>query len=100
MVRVHAANRVGHGERIGRRFVGHARLGLATGSVLVVRVFLHVQSSQTFGLVDERPLFVFVQQFPFGTFREFKCSLLACPKKFEFEIVSRRFEFSRTYRVV
>ena len=67
MVRIHAGHRVGvHWERVGRRGLGHARLGLTARSVFVVRVLLHVQSSEPLGLVDKRPLVVLVEQFPFG----------------------------------
>lgn len=41
-------------------------LGFPSGSVLVVRMFLHVHRAQTFGFVNERSLFRFGQQFPFG----------------------------------
>ena len=60
VVRVHASHGIGHGERIGRRFVGHAGLGFATGTVFVVRVLFHVQSPKSFRLVDEWTLFIFI----------------------------------------
>lgn len=68
MMRVHASDRIGHGKWVGGCFVGHARLRFATGAVFVIGVLFHVQSPKTFGLVDEWALFVFVQQFPLGTF--------------------------------
>lgn len=34
--------------------------------VLVIRVLLHMQSTQPLGLIDEGPLFALAQSFPFG----------------------------------
>ena len=42
-------------------------LGLASGPVFVVWVFLHVHSAKTLGFINKWTLFRFVQQFPFGT---------------------------------
>ena len=41
-------------------------LCLASRSVLVVGMFLHVDGPESFGFVDERPLFRFGKQFPLG----------------------------------
>lgn len=44
--------------------ISQESFGLTTRSILVVGVFLHVQGSQTLGLVDERSFLLFAQLLP------------------------------------
>lgn len=51
----------------------HESLGFASGSILVVGMFLHMDRSEPLGLIDERPLLRFRQEFPLcpESFRDF-----------------------------
>ena len=60
VVIIHAFHGIRHGEREDNRFVGHAGLRFATGTVFVVQGVFHVQSLKSFCLVDEWTLHIFI----------------------------------------